>query len=447
MTKEVSSSGSDKTKGSAVQKTPQAVEPMKPSTSKNMDNLSSQFTIPKRRELFEASYSSNAEGVSEDYELPNPTINKLLNPGIYEKYSTVPPKVFNKIDRRGCTILQNTKNSLDLSTQLEQLVIASQTTATWAKHNSVMNCFIDFAQNEGIEVTWPFPIETVRAFTVWCLCYKNLKSSSVKSYISSIKMLHDLKGLHSHDFLKDRLVTLALKGAENLRALNSTDSTKRRVITLPTMLIIGHRLACSEWSKLSKQVFWCACTTSFFTAARMGELLAPREGSFDPKTTLLWENIFFNQNDEILIFLPHSKTKGPKGEFLDMFPFRDNVCCPVNSMKRLKQLHMDNGSYDPKKPVFMFASGKLLTVSKMNSILGNILGDIFEKSQNKISCHSFRAGIPSSIGQSPDKIFNEDIKNFGRWRGSSYSLYIRLEKNKREKLFNKVYSVLDELYK
>ncbi len=177
----------------------------------------------------------------------------------------------------------------------------------------------------------------------------------------------------------------------------------------------------------------------------MGEILAPTEGKFDPVTTLLWENVYFGPEDNILIFIPHTKTKGPKGEFIDFFPFMNNDCCPVNSLLRLRDLHISNGTFDAKRPVFMFSSGKLLTVNKMNSILNGLLADFYVKGLNKITCHSFRAGIPSTISNFPDTILVDDIKNFGRWRGSSYNLYIRLEKDRRKQLYDKIYSALNSM--
>ena len=39
----------------------------------------------------------------------------------------------------------------------------------------------------------------------------------------------------------------------------------------------------------------------------MGELVALNEKDFDPTTTLTWENVSFDGNKEIVIFVPYSK--------------------------------------------------------------------------------------------------------------------------------------------
>ncbi len=178
----------------------------------------------------------------------------------------------------------------------------------------------------------------------------------------------------------------------------------------------------------------------------MGELLAPREYLFDSDTTLTWKDLRFSDSGEILIYLPHTKTKGLKGEFIDLFPFTTGPCCPVKSLLKLRDLHISNSSFDLNKPVFMFASGKFLTTAKLNQLLRDLLSDICDKNNGMISCHSFRAGIPSTLSGSAVNLLTEDIKNFGRWRGSSYKLYTRLEKDKRRLLYDRIYNVLYNVY-
>ena len=102
--------------------------------------------------------------------------------------------------------------------------------------------------------------------------------------------------------------------------------------------ILGHRISALGWSVFSKQVLWTACTVSFFSSCRMGELLPLHEKLFDPKTTLLWENVKFVSDNEILIRVPYSKTKGFKGKLLDIYPLLDDKKCLVAALVMLKKL-------------------------------------------------------------------------------------------------------------
>jgi hypothetical protein len=47
-------------------------------------------------------------------------------------------------------------------------------------------------------------------------------------------------------------------------------------------------------------------------------------------------------------------------------------------------------------PVFRFGTGKNLTMSQFNSTLSSLLSDICQPGISTITCHSFRAGIPSN---------------------------------------------------
>jgi len=45
-------------------------------------------------------------------------------------------------------------------------------------------------------------------------------------------------------------------------------------MTLALLKLIGHQIAKSDWSDDSKLTVWGACTTAFFGAFRIGEILA-----------------------------------------------------------------------------------------------------------------------------------------------------------------------------
>ncbi len=72
-----------------------------------------------------------------------------------------------------------------------------------------------------------------------------------------------------------KLTQLILAGGKNLETLEGKFSNTRRSLNLTVLKIIGHRIAVSNWSTGSKQVIWTAIATTFFSSARMGELLSP----------------------------------------------------------------------------------------------------------------------------------------------------------------------------
>ena len=107
----------------------------------------------------------------------------------------------------------------------------------------------------------------------------------------------------------------------------------------------------------------------------MGELLPSFERNFDPKTTLLWGNVKFMSENEILILIPYCKTKGFEGKLIDLYPLPGDSKCPVAAISLLKKLASKLGFSNNEDPVFAFKQGKNLTKESLNRILKSLIGD------------------------------------------------------------------------
>jgi len=236
-----------------------------------------------------------------------------------------------------------------------------------------------------------------------------------------------------------------MRGAANRAFLQPPVSNTRRVVTLPLLTLIGHRIAATSWSPVSKQVVWAACTLAFFTASRLGELLASTTHSFDPTADLLWEDVKFLPNESLLVRLKCAKSADIQGEFLDVFPFPGYDCFPIATMLYLKKLHMEAGLFDLKKPVFRFAA-KNLTTSHFNNILASLLPDFCRPGQDTITCHSFRPGIPSTLALFPDLANTDDIQGWGRWHSDCFNRYTRLRHDQKRAIFDKIKTALVTAY-
>jgi hypothetical protein len=328
----------------------------------------------------------------------------------------------------------------DLAGGLTALIKSSLASSTWATYSSGWNSFKDFELYAKKNFELPLSKESVRAYVIWCITVRKLKASTVKLYLSSIRMAHTLLGQHSEDYSKDKLVSLLLTGAEHIEP---PKPKVRRAMTMDLLMILGHRIACSNWSKISKQVVWAACTVSFFCSARLGEILAAQRQSFDRGSTLTWQNVMFIDKNEAILFLPSTKTSA-RGDFIDLFPLPGSPCCPVTALKKLRDLHetQGGGKVEKETPVFTFSSGSFLTVNCLNNLLRDLLKDVMQEGADVISAHSFRAAIPSAIGAWPDKFQTSELKEWSRWRGSSFLLYCRSYRDQRRKLFEKIIDII-----
>ena len=376
---------------------------------------------PRLNPLFEAGSDDEALG----QEKPLTVLNK---------FSCIPNDNV-RVHLRSDRLLNEETNRL--CADLEKLVMYSATTQTWAGHCSAWNLFYEFCDIFGIKKTTPIDIKDTRAFATWAVSKRGLKSSTVKTYLSSLNVAHTISNCSKGSNLSDPCVKMILKGAKNMEGASSSNKVVRLPMSIDLLDILGHKIYSTNWSPYSKQVVWTACTICFYSSCRMGELLPPYEYGFDPLTTLLWENIQIGENKEILIFVPFSKTKGFDGKIIDIFPVKNSKTCPASAIIRLKSLAAEIGTFDPKKPVFALKSGKNFTKNSLNRILMDLLGE-FCDDHHKLTGHSFRAAIPSLIGSYPILNSVSELKDWGNWESDSYKLYMKSTRETRKKLFDKI---------
>lgn len=318
------------------------------------------------------------------------------------------------------------------------MVNQSHAKSTWQRYATAWNTFCKFELHYDTSFSWPLTKGCWRLFATYCITVKKLRPSSTKAYMSGLKFIHHIKDVPCLDPFKDELLNFALKGAENAAFSDPPPPSTRRIVSFPLLRIIGDRIATTEWSNMAKQVVWAACTVAFFTSARLGELLASSAQSHDPTADLTWADVDFNTEDSILIRLKCAKSGDTQGEFLDVFPFRGYDCCPVAALRLLRDMQMDAGIYSPSNPVFRFSNGKNLTTGHLNNILSALLPDFCVPGEDSISCHSFRAGIPSTLALFPDLAKTDDIKGWGRWHSDCFNRYTRLRHDQKKAIFDKI---------
>ena len=324
-----------------------------------------------------------------------------------------------------------------LCNDFENLMLHSSTKQTWAKHCSAWKLFIEFCNAYGVLFELPVNKEYIRAFVAWATTKKNLKSSTVKAYISSINIAHALGNVDCPNLNSDWCTKLALKGAKNFSDLTTVHRATRLPMNIDLLTLLGHRIKNLEWGAYAKQVFWTACLTSFFSSCRMGEILAPLENSFEPGITLTWENVVFSGKGEVLIFIPFCKTTGFNGNLIDLYTVENCKFCPIASLNRLKRMAIAEDVWKPKNPIFAFKNGKFLTKQKVNLWLSKILSD-FTDENHTFTGHSFRAAIPSILASHPDKCRVENIKDWGGWSSDCYTVYAKSDREKRRVLFAEI---------
>jgi hypothetical protein len=330
----------------------------------------------------------------------------------------------------------------ELQSSLRELLSMAYAGSTWNKYCSGWRAWLDYQEHYGLKIDLPVNIVQFRKFAIWCTTVRKISADTTRQYMYSIHIAHSLKGLTCVDYSKDDILKMLLSGARNTYNAEHSHCNTRRVMTFATLLLLGHRIACCDWLESAKQVVWTACTLAFFTSARLGEILSIHATKFDKSSTLLWKHIKFMSGNEILLFLPSTKTSKTCGEFVDVFPIK-NHCCPVMALKRLMRLQIDSNTFNLENPVFAFNCSTYLTTRKLNSLLSQLLADVYTPEVGTISCHSFRCGIPNIINCNPDLFDKKDAGTYGRWRSDSYLVYLRLHRLRRKTLFDKIANALN----
>ena len=346
------------------------------------------------------------------------------------------------ISQSGAADLSSIKDRPELQDSMCQLVHASLASSTWSKYASGWKAFSAYEEYVQKNFSWPLEKDTLRGFAVYCITVKKLQPASVKTYLSSIVCLHRIKGFTNYE-QKDSLVDAILKGASNLimSSPNPVPNT-RRVMTMPLLRHLGHRLRGSGWSKATQQTIWAASLVGFFATARMGELLSPSEHSLDPAATLTWSCVQYRPDNSFLIHIRLPKSGSKEGEFLDIFPFPEVGLCPVRALLGHFKTQKSLGRGRPQDPVFTYPSGKFLTTTALNSAFKTLLSDVCDFTQDTISCHSLRAGIPSALTRFPDLLSSDDVKGWGRWSSEAYQRYTRLKVDQKREIFMKIVTAL-----
>ena len=331
-----------------------------------------------------------------------------------------------------------------LQDEVADLIHASLAKSTWNKYISAWAALEAYQTYVGRKLSWPLSHNTIRSYIAYLFKVRGLKHSSIKAYLASLSCLHKLKGFPNAE-VKDDVVRCILRGAENLQmAAPPEKPNNRRVMTVSLLRYMGHKLASSGWEETATQSLWTASLAAFFGAARMGELLAETESWVDPTSTLTWSCVKYRKGtNSFLLHIKLAKMRSPEGEFIDLFPFdKFPGMCPVAALKKQWKLQKKMGRGRPQDPVFIYPSGNYVTKEAFNKALKILLKDVVDFGRDSITCHSFRAGLPSLIAQFPELMSLEDIKNWGRWSGEAYAKYIRLGDVQKMKLFNTIISVI-----
>ena len=249
----------------------------------------------------------------------------------------------------------------------------------------------------------PFNCTKMLTFVGWMI-ERGLKSSSMSSYISALRMYHIALGFNE-PVLREPIIKLILKGRSNWDAVSKkiNGEVGRLPVTKAVLKLIKKMTIKASYSNEGKLIIWAIVTILWSGSFRVHEILARSQGEYDPQTTLMWEDVKEEKVclDGTYITALSFRIKSPKidrvgnGDFIEIYETK-LFNCLITAFRKWK----DNSrvTWKLNLPVFQLNQHKCYSGQVFNKRLAELTKDLSKHMKGgKITSHSCRAGVASEM--------------------------------------------------
>jgi hypothetical protein len=300
---------------------------------------------------------------------------------------------------------------------------------TWSTYKTAETMLLKCQRETGVSMQLPMDSPKTLTFIDWLASARNLKHSTINSYLAGIRQLHITRGLQAPDLRTD-LVKLVLKGIANTDGIRTRQTrwTGRLPMTINTMLLFKKLIKNSQLAPQDKDLVWSVSTLAFAGAFRIHEILAKNESTFDPNFTLLTEDVTCTRSVGNAIL--HIKIKCPKESksatptLVDVYESTGPLC-PVAAFRSWSE----HKYRELGLPIFRLQNGTPLTGNRLNKIMKELLGPYTNAERGFFATHSFRISLATMLGQAGFE--DQEIMASGRWSSRVFERYIKLARTKR----------------
>ena len=306
-----------------------------------------------------------------------------------------------------------------LDDALQGYYSAALATSTHKTYKAAERRYVSFCEKFGVN---PLPASesTLCYFVTW-LGQEGLQHSTIRTYLSGIRQIQIAHGFPDPKFDSLPRLRQIVQGVKVVAGLQGRSKRIRLPIT-PSILRKMKQIWIGREENFDKVMLWAAATTTFFTFCRSGEITIPEVKPYDPHTNLSYEDISVdNSHDPSIIFLliKQSKTdQAREGVKVYMGKTGDDVC-PVKALLHFLRLRGSKAG-----PLFVWKDGSPLQKPQFNKAVKLALTQA-KLPAEKFAGHSFRIGAATTAASAG--LEDSTIQTLGRWKSSSYLLYIRLE--------------------
>ena len=269
-------------------------------------------------------------------------------------------------------------------------------------------------------VSDPFPV------TEYLLCCfasfmadQGLAAQSIKSYLAAVRNMQLSLGLPDPREQSSLPILKRVQLGISRARLGRQQSSKVRLpVTGQVLRQVKAELerSCHPEGPL----LWAVCCTAYFGFFRLGELLLPAPGTFNPGLHLAWGDVAVdNPNDPRMVrcHLKQSKTD-QMGQGVDVVLGRTGLpLCPVAALVGYIALRGSRPG-----PFFLTSAGVPTTKPEFIKVFRQTLSAVGYPAE-EYAGHSFRIGAATSAALAG--VEDSTIQLLGRWQSSAFLRYIR----------------------
>ena len=344
---------------------------------------------------------------------------------------------------------------------LAQLANFGLSSRTWDTYKSTINNIIRCQEETGVDMSLPFEPNQTLEFVGWMKA-RGLKSRTMSSYLSGVRMYHISMGFHEPG-LREPIVKLILKGQSNWERVQKLINGKvgKLAVTIELMKLIKLRLGKVSWPMEEVRLLWAVMTLGWSGSFRIHEILSRTKNTFDQQTTLQWSDVKFgrvkvesNMLESISVHIKSPKIdKVGAGDNIEVVELgSSSFMCPIAAMKKYRDV--SKVKEEPGMPVFRLSSGACFTGAELNKRLKVLVGDLeVHIPGGRVSSHSFRAGNISNHNDQLIILLNflgvatemaraghmeSELMAVGRWSSSAYKNYMTLPLSHRANIARKI---------
>jgi hypothetical protein len=318
----------------------------------------------------------------------------------------------NFIRDTGDLNVEITEEDLD---RLITVINSSWQPTTRETYGAGLLVFHVFCDSRMIPESRRCPADSLLILTFISTCAGAYSGKTLANYLYAVKAWHTLHGAPW------RMKTSEMKAALDGAAILAPPSSKKPKRSPMTLAIIKSLVTRFDLSKpLDAAVFACL-TTTFFSAARLGEFTLPALKAFIPDQHVKPSDVHQrrDRNDlEVTVFsLPRTKCSNT-GE--DVFwAAQDGVYDPQAALNN----HFTINSPPADQPLFAWRHPNGLRPLTRNEFLKRINLAASELGLDSLKGHGIRIG--ATLEYLLRGVPFDVVKSIGRWSGESFLLYLR----------------------